>query len=108
MTKAQVTGGYVGRAREREGMTAELEAMKDAKRPSRILNDLPNGRPIRSFKPWTKLDVARLEGMKRKKCDPEYTADALGRSLTEIKEKLKSLPATGSAGARRNRRKGDQ
>jgi len=108
LTNAQATGGYVGRAKERKRMTAELDAMRDAKRPSRILNDLSNGRPVRSYKPWTKLDVARLKGMKQKKCSPEYMADKLERSLTEINEKLKSLPGSGSSGARRRRRKDDR
>jgi len=35
-------------------------------------------------------------------------ADKLERSLTEINEKLKSLPGSGSSGARRRRRKDDR
>lgn len=92
LANAQTTGGYVGRKKERQARTAELEAMREAKRPSRLLTEVSNGKPARAGARWSKRDLARLRGMIRANCSPEFMADALSRTLSEIREQLDSRP----------------
>lgn len=89
LLNAQSIGGYRARKSRRRTLETDLAAMAVIKTDAAALKAVANARPPRQGKAWSAREQRRLAGMKKAGMSPEAMADALGRSLTDIKRELR-------------------
>lgn len=90
LLNAQSIGGYRARKSKRRALETDLAAMAGVKADTAALQAIANVRPPRHGKPWSAQEQRRLVGMKKAGMSPEAMADALGRSLADVKRRLRS------------------
>lgn len=117
LLNAQGVGGYVERGRLRRQFTGTLAAMAAAKaestgdRTTATLEDIANGRSVRTREDWGLQEVRRLKGMVRVGMNALAIADALERAPAEIERKCGELrlriadPTAGRVGVSTKRRR---
>lgn len=111
LLNAQGIGGYVARGRLRRSFAAALAAMQAAKtsvgalQTTATLEDIANGRSVRTHEAWTARELARLKGMVRVRMSLPAIADALERAPAAILSKCNDLGLKPRGDARRRRRK---
>lgn len=93
LLNAQAVGGYVGRRAKRNALSAALDGMAKAKQVAPTLRDIANGRSVRQGHGWSAVEIKRLQGMVRAKMSVDAIADALERTPTDVRRKIKSLPS---------------
>lgn len=97
LLNAQGVGGYVERGHKRRRLAGELENMTLARAAggevssAATLEDVANGRSVRTHEAWSKLEERRLMGMIKARMSLAAMADALERAPAEIRNKIKSL-----------------
>ncbi len=97
LLNAQGVGGYVERDRVRESLAGQLGVMKRAKSAGESgdrgvsLEDIANGRSVRTREDWTAHELSRLKGMTKARMNVSAIADALERAPSEIRRKCKVL-----------------
>lgn len=91
LLNAQAVGGYAGRRAKRHELSSVLDSMSTARQAATTLRDIANGRSVRRGREWTDVEVKRLKGMRRSKMTIDAMADALERTPSEIKRKIKAM-----------------
>ena len=97
LLNAQGVGGYVERGRLRRKFSVALAAMMAVKADSggertvATLEDIANGRSVRTREDWSYREVRRLKGMVRARMNALAIADALERAPAEIERKCREL-----------------
>lgn len=89
LLNAQAVGGYVARKGRRQALRGDLAAMTSQKSDQPSLQAIANARPTRGGRAWSAQEERRIAGMQTAGMSPEAMADALDRTLSEIKRKLK-------------------
>lgn len=100
LTNAQSLGGYRGRQAERNRLSATLDDMAQSKADTNPrgrgekpnLRDIANGRSLRRGKAWTATELKRLKGMLKSKMSIDAIADALERTPSEVRRRIKTVP----------------
>jgi hypothetical protein len=111
LLNAQGIGGYVERGRLRRSFVSALAAMQAAKTADRTLpteatlEDIANGRSVRTREAWEARELARLKGMVRVRMSLPAIADALERAPAVILAKCEELGLKPRGSARRRRRR---
>jgi predicted GIY-YIG superfamily endonuclease len=109
LLNAQGIGGYVARGRLRRTFAGALKAMQAAKaaggtsRTTATLEDIANGRSVRTNETWDAREIARLKGMVRVKMSLAAIADALERAPTAILGKCSEIGLKPPGTTRRRR-----
>ena len=96
LLNAQGVGGYVERGKVRKAMAEKLEMMEQSKVASKAmqratLEDVANGRSVRTFEEWSALEIRRLKGMAKANMSVSAMADALERAPEAIRRKCQEL-----------------
>lgn len=110
LLNAQGVGGYVQRGRLRRNFADALLSMQaamsvnPAECMTATLEDIANGRSVRTREPWGGHEVSRLKGMVRAKMKVQAIADVLERAPAEILRKCKELGLRPQGGTERRRR----
>lgn len=97
LLNAQGVGGYVERGRRRKRLAVELQKMGLAKAAGgegsgrATIEDIANGRSVRTREAWSKLEDRRLMGMVKSRMSLAAMADALERTPAEVRSRIKAL-----------------
>lgn len=91
LLNAQAVGGYAGRRAKHNALSSALDTMATAKQAGASLRDIANGRSVRRGRAWTDVELKRLKGMRRSKMTIDAMADALERTPSEVKRKIKTM-----------------
>jgi hypothetical protein len=97
LLNAQGVGGYVERGRLRQKFSATLARMQtsmragNAERGTATLEDIANGRSVRTHEDWSGHEIARLKGMVRVKMKVPAIADVLERAPEAVLRKCREL-----------------
>lgn len=96
LLNAQAVGGYVTRKQTRNTLERDLADMADLKAATIThLKSVANARPSR-ITSWSPKDLRRLAGMRHAGMSAEAMADALGRSLADVRRQLRAgIPPKG-------------